>query len=342
MKVKTCPIHRLLISTARMCLPVLLLIFILDGRLPAESCLSGGDMDTATRSALETAARHYFDLTVQGDTASLQQSAIPSLAANFSGVASAVKDSQASFAGAQATPRPPFLLQQQAATPLERAEFFCGVFGARGQTADSAVFVIPNLAPGNYGVVILDVASSKGAYTLSFVLEQQATSWKLGGFYLKPAQVAGHDGTWFAERARVFKSKGQKHNAWFYYLEARDLLAPVPFMSTMATDKLYDEAQAIPLSDLPTEGPIELTGTKTYRLTAIFPLVVGNDLDLVVKYQSADVSDTAKAFQENSAVIRALSAKYPEFRDAFAGIVARAVQPDGRDYGSLLPMSEIK
>jgi hypothetical protein len=38
----------------------------------------------------------------------------------------------------------------------------------------------------------------------------------------------------------------------------------------------------------------------------------------------------------------ALLVKYPELRDAFDGIVARAVEPSGRDYGSLLPMKDIK
>lgn len=69
---------------------------------------------------------------------------------------------------------------------------------------------------------------------------------------------------------------------------------------------------------------------------------MGNDLDLVVKYQAADVSNTTLTFQENMVVIKALVGKYPEYRDAFAGVVARAVEPSGRDYGSLLPMKEIK
>jgi len=69
---------------------------------------------------------------------------------------------------------------------------------------------------------------------------------------------------------------------------------------------------------------------------------VGKDLDLVVKYQSADVSNTAQIFQDNAAVMKGLVTKYPELRDAFAGIVARAVEPSGRDYGSLLTMKDIK
>jgi hypothetical protein len=83
-------------------------------------------------------------------------------------------------------------------------------------------------------------------------------------------------------------------------------------------------------------------GGKIYHLTDIFPLAEAGDFDVVVKYQSADVSNTARTFQENTSVIKALVAKYPEFRDAFAGVVARAVEPSGRDYGTLLPMKDIK
>ena len=98
-------------------------------------------------------------------------------------------------------------------------------------------------------------------------------------------------------------------------------------------------------ADLPVSGStVELAAAgKTHRLTTLFPLAVKQDLDLVVKYQSPDVSNTAQTFQDNAAVMKALVAKYPEFRDAFDGVVARAVEPTtGRDYGSLLPMKDIK
>jgi hypothetical protein len=42
------------------------------------------------------------------------------------------------------------------------------------------------------------------------------------------------------------------------------------------------------------------------------------------------------------AVIKALVTKYPELRDAFAGVISRAVDPQGHDYGTLLPMKDIK
>jgi hypothetical protein len=206
------------------------------------------------------------------------------------------------------------------------------------------VFVIPNLPPGNYAVDTLDVSTGKGAYTVSFVLQQEGTDWKLGGFYVKEAQAAGHDGNWYAGRAGQFKTKGQLRNAWLYYLQARDLLAPVPFMSTQATDKLYDEMQSLNPAGLPSKNsPVDLAaGGKTYKLTDIFPQAVEKDLDLVVKYEAASVANSSQTFQDNVAVIKALVAKYPEYRDAFDGVVARAVEASGNDYGTLLPMKEIK
>ncbi len=300
-------------------------------------------MDASVRSALETTAKRYFDMSARGDTATLRQNSIAAVTASFAGIEGAVKENQAAFAGATATVRPPFLLTAEGTEPLARAEFLCGVFGKSGQTKDSAVFVLSNLPPGKYGVTILDVHGGT-AMTLTLILQQASADWKLAGFYATSSQAAGHDAAWFLQHARDFKTKSQNHNAWLYFREAVSLSAPVDFMSTLATDRLYDEIQAVQPADVPANGKaMDLSaGGKTYRVTDFFPLPVGNDLDVVVKYQAADVSDTARAFQENTAVIKALVAKTPELREAFAGVVARAVEPSGRDYGTLLTMKEIK
>jgi hypothetical protein len=310
----------------------------------AQVCQTAADMNPAARTALETAAKRYFDMSARGDVAALKQNSMASVAANFTGIEASIKDNHDAFSGAQSDVRPPFLLTAEGAQSMARAEFLCGVFGKSGQTKDSAVFVLNNLPPGKYGITILDVTGGKIAVTLTLVLEQEGNDWKLGGFFPRPSQTAGHDAEWFLQRARDFKAKSQTHNAWLYYREAIALSSPVDFMSTQATDKLYDETQAAQPADLQANGgAIDLSaGGKAYHLTEIFLLAVGNDLDVVVKYQSPDVSDTGRTFQENSAVIKALVAKYPELRAAFAGVVARAVEPSGRDYGTLLAMKDVK
>jgi len=309
-----------------------------------QTCFTSDDMDAATRSALQSAATRYFDMLARGDSASIKQNSIPSLASNFGGLESTIKDNQANLAGAHGAPRPPFLLRAEGTAPIARAEFLCGIFGPGGQTANSAEFIIPNLPPGSYGVVTVDATSQK-PYMVSFVLQQQGADWKVGSVFIVPAQISGHDSNWFLERARAFKAKGQTHNAWLYFIEGRYLAMPVPFMYTQMTDKLYEDIQSVKPSDLPANGKtsdLAASGGKTYKLTEIFPLTVGQDFDLVVKYQAADVSNTGQTFQENMAVMRALLAKFPELREAFDGIVARAVEPSGRDYGSLMPMKDIK
>ncbi len=325
-------------------LSLLLLGTLLGTSAYAQTCQTATDMDASARTALETTAKRYFEMSERADVAALRQNSIAAVASNFAGVEAAVKENQAALTGATAAVRPPFLLIVDGPEPLARAEFLCGVFGKTGQTKDSAVFVLPNLPPGKYGVTILDVNGAQGAKTLTFVLQQTGTDWKLAGFSAKASQAAGHDAAWFVQRARDFKAKAQNHNAWLYYREAMALAAPVDFMNTLATDQLYDEFQAAQPSDMPTNGhTVDISaGGKTYHLIDSFPLVVGADLDLVVKYQAADVSDTARAFQENTAVIKALVAKYPEFRQVFAGVVARAVEESGRDYGTLLAMRDIK
>jgi len=318
----------------------LLLILVSSISAAGQTCLTADDLDEPVRTAIANTASRYFSMAAHGDTAGLRQSAIATLASDFGGIERAVQDNQSIFSGAQPTSRPPFLLEAEGTAPLPRAEFLCGVFGPKGQTTHSAVFVIPNLAPGHYAIVIFDVAAGSGPRTLSLVLQQEGSEWRLGGFYIKASQLAGHDGSWFAERAAQFKAKGEMHNAWFYYLEARELSVPVPFMNTLATDQLYDQMQDLKPADLP---PGELTaGGKAFRPTAIFPSVVGSDFDLEVKYPSADISNTQQTFRDNMAVIKALVARYPEFRDGFAGVIARAVAPSGNDYGSLLAMKDIK
>jgi hypothetical protein len=319
----------------------------------AQTCQTAKDMGESSRTALVATAQRYFAMVTQGDVASLRQNAIPGLAGSFGGIEAVVTEQKPNLAGTQPVVRPPFLLLAQGTAPFERAEFLCGVFGKAGQTADSTVFVIPGLPPGDYAAAILDVTTAKGPYTVTFVLQQLSGAWKLAGMYVKSSLVAGHDAKWYIERGRAFKAKGQTHNAWLYFLQGRDLLVPVAFMSTMETDKLYDEMQAGLPADLASAAhalqitaQVGLPGTpqvnKTFSVVQMFPLAVGNDLNLIVKYQAADISNTGQIFQDNMGVIRAMVTKYPEFREGFAGVVARAVDPTGRDFGSMLAMKDIK
>lgn len=321
-----------------------ILLAFLPGSADAQTCQTANDMDPALRTAITNAGQRYFGMAVKGDTVSLRQSAIPSLASDFVGVQNTIQEHQPDLAGAQPSVKSFFLLNAEDATLNQRAEFWCGVFNKNGQTANSAAFYLDNLPPGKYATVLIDANSAKGRTMFSEVLQQAGNDWKLGGLYIKSAQIAGHDSDWFVKQARQFKAKGQMHNAWFYYREARDLSSPLPFMTTLVTDNLYDESEAAKPTDLPAEGKAAdlISGTTSYKLRAMFPQVVGTDLDLIVTYESANVSNPNIAYQDNINVMKALLTKFPEVRDAFAAVLARAVDTSGRDYGTLLAMKDIK
>ena len=150
--------------------------------------------------------------------------------------------------------------------------------------------------------------------------------------------------SWYVQQARKFKQQGELHNAWFYYVLAWEIYSPVDFMSSLQLDKLSNEIQAARPADVPVGQPVPLAAAngRTYKLTQEFAAPDEHgQLSLVVKYEAADVSNTAQAFQDNTAVMKALVAKFPELRPAFSGIVARATTASGQDYGTLLAMKDI-
>jgi hypothetical protein len=306
-----------------------LLIFIFAAPAAAQSCFTTGDMETSTRSALESAARQYFQTAQQG-AAALQSNA----EFDLSGVIEANREI---FAGQPST-RSVFLLDNSQPRG-QRAEFFCGIYNSPERTA----FIFNDLPAGKYAVIIQDVAG-KAPGTVSWVLHQSGAQWKVAGLFAKPAQLAGHDANWYLAQARSYKSKAQTHNAWLYYLMGLQMIKPLGAMDTPQFEKIYEEAYQVVPRDLPANGQSTdlVANGRIYRLTELAPVAVGENLDLVVKYQTSDLSDTSKTVQDNLAVIKALITRFPELREAFAAVVARAVAPNGQDYGSLLAIKDVK
>ena len=56
---------------------VLSAVTFVAGSAFAQTCLTAGDMDDATKNALTSTAKRYFDMAVRGDAASLKQIATP-------------------------------------------------------------------------------------------------------------------------------------------------------------------------------------------------------------------------------------------------------------------------
>ncbi len=306
----------------------------------AQVCFNGPDLDAPTKTAIESAARKYLDMSVHGDVAGLKANAIPAITGDFSSIEQAVVTNKDFFAGGPSSITGTYLLDaSQSKAPLPRADFYCGIYNS----ANRIGFFIPNLPPGRYAIVFQKI-EGKDPITLTLILQETAGAWKLAGYYPRLDAIDGHDGQWYLAKAREYKAKGQAHNAWFYYLTAWDLLAPVNFMSTPQLDKVADEMQAAHPGDLPSSGtPVSLSANgKVFKVTEITPVPINNNLYLRIVYGTPDAAKPQLASQDNTAVTKAVMAKYPELRDAFYAVVARAVDDSGHDYGTVLPMKDVK
>ena len=314
-----------------------LFVLALSTAAVAETCTAASEMDSASKSSIDAAAHQMFQQMQQGDVFSLKQNSIPALSSNFGSIEQAVVSNKPRYATSNLMIKNEYLLDAPGTAPIARAEFLCGVWGQ----PDFTTFVIPNLPPGRYAIVVSDL-SGQTPSSLSLILQQQGAAWKLAGYYPQPPPVAGHDGNWFLQQARSYKSQGQAHNAWFYYLMAWDRIAPLPFMDSKALDAVRQEiAQARP-ADMPaTDKPADFSADgKTYKITTLAPFADKDDLDLVLKYQTADISNTMQVDKDNKALVNAFLARYPEYKTAFNAIVARAVAPNGQDFGTLISLKE--
>jgi hypothetical protein len=303
----------------------------------AETCTAGSEMDAPTKSSIDSAARQMFGQMQQGDVFSLKQNSIPTLASNFGSIEQTIVNNKARYAALNMTVRNEYALDAPGTAPIARAEFLCGVWGQ----PDFTTFVIPNLPPGKYAVVVSDLAGQSPS-TLSLILQQQGAGWKLAGYYPQPSPVGGKDGNALLQQARNYKSQGQAHNAWFYYLMAWERIAPLQFMYNKSLEATRQEISQAQPGDLPTaEKPVDFSADgKTYKITTLAPFADKEDLDLVLKYQAADVSNTMQVDKDNRALVNAFLARYPEYKSAFSAIVARAVAPNGQDFGTLISLKE--
>jgi hypothetical protein len=319
---------------------VLLLLVGMACACVAQECYSGSEIDAATAKAVETTAQQYFDMSAQGDVAGLRAKAVPEVAASFGGIEQAVVANKQFFAQGKLAETRIFVLDaRNSKTTWQRAEFYCGIYNS----PDRVGFAIPNLPPGRYAVTIAKV-TGKQPISLTMILKDAGGTWKLAGYYARLNAIGEHDGQWFLTKAREYKEKGQSLNAWLYYLTAWELTAPVDFMSTPQLDKITDEIQSSRPANLPnSSAPLELSaGGKSFKVSELAAVAVGPDFDLRVQYETPDASNPALASQDNLAMMKALLVKYPELRDAFPALIARARDNSGHEFGTLTPTKDVK
>jgi hypothetical protein len=300
-------------------------------------------MTAAQRDKIAQVARTLGGEIQAGNAAAVRQATIAAVAAQFDPIAASIQSIAPQIQNATLTISALYLLK---ATDLkstqEETQFFCSV----GGSALIVTLTIPQLPPGDYALLILRATGVDHPQQLTLLVQNDPAGsgdWKLAGFFPRPIDAAGHDGVWYWKQARDYAQKSQDWNAYFYYQTGAFLLTPVDFLSSPNLEKLLKEAETVRPADLPSPSkPMTLKGgNQSFDVTSMRTDSSLGGLDLVINYNTKDVSDPVATHAQIVELMKAMLTQYPQLRQAFHGLWVYAHAPNQNPYAIELPMNQI-
>lgn len=312
-------------------------------QLHAVSCTTQSEMKDPLRSSIASAARQIATGMQAADVNGVRSHTIPAVAANFDRIAATIQGIAPGIKGATLNVTSVYDLQASDAQPGDdTVQFFCG----EAANAAHVIFNIPHLPAGHFAFAIVEASGVKSPQRLSFLMEnsgpQDSGAWQLAGLFPRPLLADGHDGVWYWEKARSYNKAGQPWNAFFYYQTAIYLLLPADFVDSNNFDKLIQEQNAATPPGLPGAQPMSLkVQGALVNVTNIHTDSTFGGYDLVVQYQTDDVTDPVKARAKTVALMKALLSFHPEWKEGFHGLWVFANAPNQQPFSLELSMPQI-
>ncbi len=303
----------------------------------AASCTSQSEMISGDRDALALVAQRLAGAVLSQDLTTLQASLLPAVAPDWDGIRDAVQQAAPALKGGQVQLRSLYLLDASSQSSAADTQFFCS-----NQNGSMTVIIsMRALPPGRYAVVLADAPGSALAGQMAFILAWDTNGWKLGGVFIRPGVLGGHDSVWYWQQARQMAQAGSPWAAYYLYEAARFLSLPVDFISSPNLDKLTQEQSQIKGS--PGDAfPYSVTaGDRTWKIDAVRFDPSLREADLGATYESAGVTDPAAQRTEAIAVLGAFLKAQPTLRQAFHGMWAYAANGGKTTPVMELPMAQI-
>jgi|GEM_PF-130410 len=307
----------------------------------AASCRTQSQLTAGQRDALSSTARVLAAQVQSGDVQALRDNTIPSVAANFGGIAASAQRLEPLIQHATVTVDGLYTLDATNEPPgAHPTDFFCG--------SPVISFHFGSLPRGSYALAIVHATGVPKPQQISFILSETPQSrWMLAGFFARPMTILGHDGLWYWTRASAYARRSMNWNAWFYYQTAASLLDPVAFLSSPNLVKLRQESDRVRPQALPGVRPMILNAEgSSFAITSIGVTEELGGFDLEIYYtpnpgQVAQLHDPVAARKQVVGIMTALLALHPELRMAFRGLWVRANQGNASIYALDLSMKEI-
>jgi hypothetical protein len=288
----------------------------------AVTCTTQAAMQAAERDALASAGQRLSTAVAQGDAATLQSALLPAVAGQWESIHDAADAGAPLAKGGAVELRSLYLLDASSLTATSDAQFFCTSPNTSASGPMTVTVSMRGLPPGKYALVLADAAGAPLAGQIALVLGWDANAWKLGGLFVRPGMIDGHDGVYYWASGRDAARAGQPWAAWYAYEAARTLLIPIDFLSSPNLDKLNEEQAQI--TGAPVFPYSVQAGDRSFKIDSVHFDASARAADLGVVYESTGVTDPAAQRTEAEAVLSAFLKTQPVLRQSFHGLWAYA------------------
>lgn len=313
----------------------------------AQVCTTQARMQPAMREEIVAAAKTLAAAVQVGDTAKVRALTVPAYATDFSASEFLIRSTAAATTGETLVVTSVYGLDSSARKDASGdTEFSCPLNG----TALETDFSINSLPPGNYAFAMVEANGGTQPWLLSFLLQRDAGTWKMAGFYPHARSAAGHDGLWYWNEARAAAKAKQTWAAYLLYAEAVELLKPAGFVQSSHFEKLQSEQRdATPpelSSGVSKDTPLVLKGAAglEFHFTGVGTARSddGKRVTVALHLPATAGTDAVAVRLRSEAAAAAFVAAHPEVRKDFQGVWVFAENDSGQVVGlSQRDMSQI-
>ena len=311
----------------------------------AATCTTQGEMNPQDRDTLVSAGQQLGNAVIQQNFSAIQGTLLPAVAQQWEGIRGVIEQGAPYTKGGQVQLNALYELDASSQTAPADTQFFCS--SSNGSL--TVTVSLRSLPPGKYALILAYVMGAPGpgqpptatVGQLGFVLGLDNNAWKVGGVFLRPGVLEGHDGVWWWQRARELNRQNTPWASYFAYATARYLLLPVDFISSPNMEKLGQEQAQV--KDSPAEAfPYSVQdGARTWKIDSVHFDASLRQADLAVTYESTGVTDPAAVRTEAIAVLSAFLKAQPSLRANFHGLWAYASRDKKATPVMELPMAQI-
>lgn len=187
--------------------------------------------------------------------------------------------------------------------------------------------------------VLLTAKTVNNGLTFALWLTPAQSDWKVRGFWWNVSSMAGKDSSQLWEMGRAQAAKGNNFNAAALLTAAGKLAERGPDFQMGLTPAISESLSKLPPlpPDMAGERPfLWKDGATTYKVQTIGPIGVGGKIHLIIEHE-VPTGQTDETFEaRNKELIRYFKKRFPEYSDAFAGVIVRALESGTtRGYGTV-------